>query len=255
MLRAVQVVVDEGLARPILVGRAEVIAARIERLGLRIDIGSTCEVVDVLGDPRIETAADEYYQLTRRRGVSMAVARETMRSRATPLAAMLLRRGDADAMLCGTVGAFNEHLHFVRDAIGCRSGVLTLAAMNMLMLPDRQIFICDTYVNRNPTPIEIAEITMLAAEEIRRFGLTPVAALLSHSSFGSSHAPEALLMREARTILLEHDPDLAVEGEMQGDAACRRRYSTTHFPTRASPPRRTCSSCPMSMPPISPTIC
>jgi len=230
VLRAVQVVVDEGLAHPVLVGRAEVIAARIEKLGLRLKFGANCDVINVLGDPRIEEAAEEYYRLTGRRGVTMAVARDAMRSRATPLAAMLLRRGDVDAMLCGTVGAFNEHLHFLREAIGLRSGVLTLAAMNMLMLPDRQIFICDTYVNRHPTPVEIAEITMLAAEEVRRFGITPVAALLSHSSFGSSDAPEARRMREAREILLEHDPDLALEGEMQGDAALSKATLDDRFP-------------------------
>jgi malate dehydrogenase (oxaloacetate-decarboxylating)(NADP+) len=172
----------------------------------------------------------EYYELGRRGGVTQAIAKEAMRSRASLIAAMLLRRGDVDAMLCGTVGTFDEHLRHVREVIGCRKGVLTLAAMNMLMLPDRQIFICDTYVNRHPKAVEIAEMTLLAAEEIRRFGLTPAAALLSHSSFGSSEAPEAQLMRDARTILLEHDPDLVVEGEMQGDAALSKAVLDRTFP-------------------------
>jgi len=153
-----------------------------------------------------------------------------MRSRASLIAAMLLRRGDVDAMLCGTVGTFEEHLKHLRDIIGQRPGVLTLATMNMLMLPGRQIFICDTYVNRNPSATEIAEMTLLAADEIRRFGLTPVAALLSHSSFGSSDTPEAQTMREARRILLDHDPVLVVEGEMQGDAALSKALLDERFP-------------------------
>jgi malate dehydrogenase (oxaloacetate-decarboxylating)(NADP+) len=143
---------------------------------------------------------------------------------------MLLRRGEVDAMLCGTVGTFDEHLAYVRDVIGKRPGVLTLAAMNMLMLPNRQIFICDTYVNHNPRPEEIAELALLAAEEVRRFGLTPVLALLSHSSFGSSNAPEAKLMRDARAILVEHDPGLIIDGEMRGDAALSRAVRDDVFP-------------------------
>ena len=174
VLRAVQVVVDEGIAFPVLLGRADVIARRIETLGLRLRVGETCEVVNILSDPRYPSVVAEYYELGRRGGVTQAIAKEAMRSRASLIAAMLLRRGDVDAMLCGTVGTFDEHLRHVREVIGCRKGVLTLAAMNMLMLPDRQIFICDTYVNRHPKAVEIAEMTLLAAEEIRRFGLTPV---------------------------------------------------------------------------------
>ena len=230
VLRAVQVVVDEGLARPVLVGRPDVIRARINSLGLRLEAGVNCEVVNILADPRIAQAAEEYLRLAQRKGVTPAIANEAMRTRATLLAAMLLRRGDVDAMLCGTVGTFGEHLHFVREVIGKRPGVLTLAAMNMLMLPERQLFICDTYVNRHPTAVEVAEMTLLAAEEIRRFGVTPVAALLSHSSFGSSDAPEAEVMRQARAILLEHDPNLEVEGEMQGDAALSKPVLDGTFP-------------------------
>jgi malate dehydrogenase (oxaloacetate-decarboxylating)(NADP+) len=230
VLRAVQVVVDEGLAHPVLLGRADVIAKRIETLGLRLELGRNCEVVNILADPRYPEIVDEYYQLGRRRGITEAIAKEAMRSRASLIAAMLLRRGDVDAMLCGTVGTFDEHLGYVREAIGQRPGVLTLAAMNMLMLPNRQIFICDTYVNHNPRPEEIAEMALLAAEEVRRFGLTPVVALLSHSSFGSSKAPEAQLMRDARSILIEHDPELIVEGEMRGDAALSKPLLDDVFP-------------------------
>ena len=235
VLRAVQVVVDEGLARPVLVGRAEVIAKRIKALGLRLKVGDSCEVVNILSDPRYQQVVGEYYQLARRRGITEAIAKEAMRSRASLIAAMLLNRGDVDAMLCGTVGTFDEHLGYVREVIGRRPGVLTLAAMNMLMLPNRQIFICDTYVNRNPRPQEIAEMTLLAAEAVRRFNLTPIVALLSHSSFGSSAAPEAQLMREARAILIEQDPELIVEGEMRGDAALSKAVLDDVFPNSRLP--------------------
>jgi malate dehydrogenase (oxaloacetate-decarboxylating)(NADP+) len=230
VLRAVQVVVDEGLARPVLVGRADVIGKRIEALGLRLKVGVTCDVVNILSDARYPELVSEYYRLGRRRGITESIAKEAMRSRASLIAAMLLRRGDVDAMLCGTVGTFDEHLGYVREVIGQRPGVLTLAAMNMLMLPDRQIFICDTYVNRNPRPEEIAEMALLAANEVRRFGILPVVALLSHSSFGSSNAPEARLMREARAILIEHDRELIVEGEMRGDAALSKSVLDDVFP-------------------------
>jgi malate dehydrogenase (oxaloacetate-decarboxylating)(NADP+) len=235
VLRAVQVVVDEGLARPLLVGRSEIIAKRIEALGLRLSVGGNCEVVDILSDPRYLDLVAEYYRLGRRSGITEAIAEDAMRSRSSLIAAMLLRRGDVDAMLCGTVGTFDEHLSYVREVIGRRRGVLTLAAMNMLMLPSRQIFICDTYVNHRPRPEDIAEMTLLAAEEIRRFGLTPIVALLSHSSFGSSSAPEAELMRQARAILTEHDAELVVEGEMRGDAALSKTVLDAVFPNSRLP--------------------
>jgi malate dehydrogenase (oxaloacetate-decarboxylating)(NADP+) len=219
VLRAVQVVADEGLARPVLAGRPEVMEKRIKSLGLRLKLGDTCDVVNISSDERYHEIVAEYYHLGRRQGVTEAIAKEALRSRASLISAMLLRRGDVDAMLCGTVSTFAEHLTYVKEVIGKREGVLTLAAMNMLMLPNRQIFICDTYVNPNPRPAEIAEMTLLAAQVVRRFGITPIIALLSHSSFGSSQAPEAQLMREARSILPECDPQLVVEGEMRGDDA------------------------------------
>ncbi len=219
VLRAAQTAVDEGLARPVLIGRADVISARVESLGLRLKLGRNCEVVNILDNPRYHEAWPEYYGLVRRKGVSPAIAKEEMRSRATLVGAMLVRRGDGDAMLCGTYGSYSEHLRYVRDVIGLRDSVKTLAAMNMLMLPGRQIFICDTYVNRDPSAEQIAEMTLLAAEEVRRFGLTPSVALLSHSSFGSSDAPSAQKMRDALALVGARAPDLAVDGEMQGDAA------------------------------------
>ncbi len=219
VLRAAQTAVDEGLARPVLIGRADVISARVESLGLRLKLGRNCEVVNILDNPRYHEAWPEYYGLVRRKGVTPAIAKEEMRSRATLVGAMLVRRGDGDAMLCGTYGSYSEHLRYVRDVIGLRDSVKTLAAMNMLMLPGRQIFICDTYVNRDPSAEQIAEMTLLAAEEVRRFGLTPSVALLSHSSFGSSDAPSAQKMRDALALVGARAPDLAVDGEMQGDAA------------------------------------
>jgi malate dehydrogenase (oxaloacetate-decarboxylating)(NADP+) len=230
ILRAVQVVVDEGLAKPLLIGRADEITSRIKSLGLRLVPGATCEIVDVRTDMRYQDMTVEYYQLARRGGITPAIAAEALRTRATLIGAMLLRRGDVDAMLCGTVGTFDEHLAYVREAIGARPGVTTLATMNMLMLPGRQIFICDTYVNRRPGAEEITEITLLAAEEVRRFGVTPSVALLSHSSFGSSHAPEAQVMRQARVLLAARAPDLLVEGEMRGDAALSKPVLDEVFP-------------------------
>jgi malate dehydrogenase (oxaloacetate-decarboxylating)(NADP+) len=219
VLRAAQVAVDEGLARPVLIGRAEIIAQRIANFGLRLKLGENCEAVNIHSDPRYRDVVAEYYELTKRKGVTLAIAREQMRTRPTLIGAILLRRGDVDAMLCGTTGAYMEHLGFVRDVIGPRPGVKTLAAMNMLMLPDRQVFICDTQVNRRPTAEQLAEITLLAAEEMRRFGLTPRVAMLSHSSFGSSDCGEAKLMRDALALVEAAEPGLEIEGEMQGDAA------------------------------------
>ncbi len=150
-----------------------------------------------------------------------------MRSRGTLLAAMLLRRGAADAMLCGTLGRYADHLADVRNVIGLRPGAKTLAAMQMLMLPGRQLFICDTHVNRDPDAAQIAEIALLAAEEVRRFGVTPSVALLSHSSFGGSEVATAVKMREALALVRARDPTLAIDGEMRGDAALVARRSST----------------------------
>ena len=234
VLRAAQVVVDEGLARPLLVGRPEVIAERIAQYGLRLTLdgpaGGDCQCVNLLDPAVYGEAADAYYQLSRRRGVSRATARAEMRSRGTLLGAMLVRLGKADAMLCGAVGGYPDHLRYVRDVIGLRRGSQTFAAMQMLMLPGRQLFICDTHVNVDPTADQIAEITLLAAEEVRRFGITPSVALLSHSSFGGSDAPAAVKMREALALVQARDPKLAVDGEMRGDAALSKEILDREFP-------------------------
>ncbi len=230
VLRAAQAAVDEGIARPLLVGRADVIAARIQKLGLRLKLGDNCDGVNILDDPRYRDYGQEFYQLVRRKGVSRPEAMEAMRSRPTAMGAMLVRRGDADAMLCGTRGNYADHLKHVRNVIGMREGVKTLAAMQMLILPGRQLFICDTHVNRDPNAEEIAEMTLRAAEEVQRFGLKPSVALLSHSSFGSSDSPAAQKMRDALAIILAKAPGLAVEGEMRADAALSKTIRDTEFP-------------------------
>jgi malate dehydrogenase (oxaloacetate-decarboxylating)(NADP+) len=230
VLRAAQVVVDEGLARPLLLGRPDVINQRIGEYGLRLVPGTDCEIVNGLDPAIYGDAADDYFQLMRRDGVSRALARSEMRSRSTLLAAMLVRQGRADAMLCGTLGSYGEHLRHVRDVIGLRPGTQTLAAMQMLMLPGRQLFICDTHVNRDPSAEQVAEIALLAADEVRRFGVTPSVALLSHSSFGGSDAPSAVKMRAALALVRARDPKLAVEGEMRGDAALSKPILDREFP-------------------------
>ena len=230
VLRTVQVIVDEGLAIPVLVGRADIIESRMDSLGLRLRPGSNCEVVNFETDTRYDDTWRDYYQLVRRDGVTEVMAKDAMRNRSTLIAAMLLRRGDVDSMLCGTSGAFYEHLHYVCQAIGPRPGVRTWGTMNMLILGGRPLFICDTNVNRDPTAEQISELTMLAAEEVRRFGLVPSVALLSHSSFGSTDSPSAQKMRDALKLIHKAAPELAVEGEMQGDAALSKRILDRVFP-------------------------
>ena len=230
VLRAAQVAIDEGIAWPVLIGRADIINTRIDKLGLRLKPGVNCESVNVLDDPRYREVWSEYYQLAKRKGVSQALAKEEVRSRPTLIGAMLVRRGDADAMLCGTSGSYADHLKYVRTVIGLREGVKTFAAMQMLILPDRQLFVCDTHVNYDPTAEQIAEMTLLAAEEVRRFGLTPSVALLSHSSFGSSDAASAGKMRDALALILAQAPELTVEGEMHGDLALSKPMRDHEFP-------------------------
>jgi len=219
VLRAAQVVVDEGVARPILIGRPDVIATRIERYGLRLRLGTDVECVNVLDDPRYRDTWMEYYQLGKRVGVTKSLAQSEIRTRTTLIGAMLVRKGDADAMLCGTVGAYADHLRYVRTTIGLRKGVHTFAAMQLLILPNRHLFICDTHVNPDPTAEQVAEMTMLAAAAVKRFGLAPRVALLSHSNFGSSDLPSAVKMRAALELIRERNPDFPVDGEMQADTA------------------------------------
>ncbi|MDD4965210.1 MAG: NADP-dependent malic enzyme [Gallionella sp.] len=230
VLHAVQTVVDEGLAYPILVGRPSVVEQRIAKLGLRIRAGVDFELVNPDDDPRYRDYWMEYHQLMQRQGVTPESAKREMRRRTTLIAAMLVHKGDADAMLCGTVSQPLRHLSYIDEVIGRQAGVNVYAAMNILMLPKHTLFICDTHVNLDPTAEQIAEMTLLAAEEVRRFGLTPKAALLSHSSFGSHANPSAQKMARARELLEQLAPELEVEGEMHGDAALSEALRQPLFP-------------------------
>jgi len=230
ILRAAQVVVDESLARPTLIGRPDVIEKRIERLGLRLKRGQDFDLVDPDRDPRYREYWTEYYRLAGRRGVTPEIAKLEMRQQPTLIGAMLVHMGDADAMLCGIFGDYPRHLRFVDSVVGKRPGVNHYAAMNLLLLPNRTVFICDTYVNFDPSAEVIAETTVLAADEIRRFGIAPKVALLSHSSFGGADTPSSCKMREALERLRALAPDLEVDGEMQGDMALSEEIRKRVFP-------------------------
>jgi malate dehydrogenase (oxaloacetate-decarboxylating)(NADP+) len=219
VLQAVQAVSDEKLCLPILIGRPEVIDLRIERAGLRIKIGEHFEVVNPENDDRFKETWTEYYQIMRRKGVSPDDAKTAVRTSTTLIGAMLVRRGDADALICGSIGRYQDHLKHVNDVIGKKENVSIFAAMNLLPMQNRTLFISDTYVNNEPTSQEIAEITMMAADEVKRFGLTPKVALLSHSNFGTETSKSATKMSGALDIIEQLDPNMEIDGEMHGDAA------------------------------------
>jgi malate dehydrogenase (oxaloacetate-decarboxylating)(NADP+) len=230
MLRAAQVVIDEGLAKLILVGRPGVIERRLERNGLRIRPGKDFELVNPESDPRYREYWTEYHRLAERRGVTQQFAQTEMRQRHTLIGAMMMHRGEADGLVCGAVGTYGDHLQDVDRVIGRRPGVRNYYAMNALMLPRRTVFICDTYVNLDPTAEQLAEMTTLAAREVRRFGVVPRVALLSHSNFGNSDAPSARKMREALELIRSIDPELAIDGEMHGDSALNAELRLANFP-------------------------
>ncbi|MDO9450360.1 MAG: phosphate acyltransferase, partial [Rugosibacter sp.] len=230
VLRAVQVVIDEGLAQPVVIGRPGVIAARIEKAGLRIVAGRDFEVVNPESDPRYKKLWQAYHQRLGRHGVTPEVAKQAMRSNTTLIGAMLLAEGDVDAMLCGVIGGHGQHLLHVADVIGLKPNAHNFAAMNLLLLPKHTLFICDTYVNQDPSAELLAELTLMAAEEVRRFGLTPKVALLSHSNFGSVRSASAQKMAQARRLIEARAPDLEVDGEMHGDAALSQAIRERAFP-------------------------
>jgi malate dehydrogenase (oxaloacetate-decarboxylating)(NADP+) len=230
VLRATQVVVDEGLATPILVGRPAVIERRLARLGLRIRPGTDFEITNPEHDPRYREYWTEYYRLTERKGVSQQYAKIEMRRRLTLIGAMMVHRGEADGMICGTFGTHGLHLGYVDQVLGLAPGVRQFAAMNAVMLPNHTVFITDTYVNVDPTAEQIADIAILAAEVIRRFGIEPRVALLSHSSFGTGDDPASRKMREALARINALAPGLDVEGEMHGDAALDEAVRIAAFP-------------------------
>ena len=227
VLRACQIVVDEGLARPTLIGRPAVIAQRIEKFGLRLREELDYDVVNVEQDDRYRDFWQTYHRMTERKGVTQQLAKIEMRRRLTLIGSMLLHKGEVDGLICGTWGTTQHHLKYIDQVIGKREGgspstaqdVRIYACMNGLMLPGRQVFLVDTHVNHDPSPEELSEITVMAAEEMLRFGLQPKAALLSHSNFGSSDEPSAVKMRRTLALLREQAPWLEVDGEMHGDVA------------------------------------
>ncbi|MCX7209292.1 MAG: NADP-dependent malic enzyme [Burkholderiales bacterium] len=219
VLRAVQVVLDEGLAKPILIGRPAVLEQRIQRYGLRLRPEIDFDVINPERDDRYRSYWEAYFAMTKRKGVTEQWAKLEMRRRHTLIGAMAIHKGDADGMICGTFGSPPLHLHYIDQVLGKRKGVNTYAAMNALVMENRQVVLVDTHINENPTAEQLAEITIMAADEMRRFGLHPRAALLSHSNFGSSDSESAQKMRAALVLIRERAPDLEIDGEMHGDTA------------------------------------
>jgi malate dehydrogenase (oxaloacetate-decarboxylating)(NADP+) len=230
VLRAVQTVVDEGLAQPILIGRPNVIERRAGSLGLRIRAGREFELVNAESDPRYREYWTAYHRLAERKGVSPEYAKLEMRREHTLIGAMMIHQGEADGMLCGTYGSHAQHLRYIDQVIGRRTGVRHYAAMNALMLAQQTVFLCDTYVTPDPDAENIAEMTVLAAETVRRFGIVPKVALLSASNFGSVDIASAHKMRQALALLAVRAPELEVEGEMHGDAALSEAIRARVFP-------------------------
>ena len=231
VLRAAQIAVDEGIAFPILVGRTAVIENNIKKLGLRLEHGTNIEIVDQEKNPLYEEFWKDYHHTMQRKGVTEEYAQREARRRSTLIAALLVKFGKADGMLCGTYSSYDIHLDFVSNVIGLKEGVNNFFTLNALMLEDRNLFIADTYVNTNPTAEQLVDMTIMAAEEVRRFGITPRIALLSHSSFGSDqNDPSAKKMREVYRLLSERAPELEVEGEMHGDAALDESIRHFAFP-------------------------
>jgi len=230
VLQAAQVIINEGLAKPILIGRPAVIEERLTKLGLTLRVGEDIELVNQDANPRYEEYWNWYHRLMERRGVSPELAQREVRRRTTLIGAMLVHFGAADGLICGTFAQYALHLRFIRQVIGLRNDACDYAAMNVVMLPGRTLFICDTYVNPDPTAEQLAGITVLAAEQVRRFGIIPKVALLSHSSFGTHDTVSAQKMRDVLQRINALAPDLEVEGEMHGDAALSEEIRQRVFP-------------------------
>ena len=219
VLRAVQVIVDEKLARPILVGRPAVLRARIDKYGLRLKLGHDVEVTNPEHDERFNQYWTTYWEMMCRRGITKEMARVEMRRRLTLIGAMMVYLGDADGMVCGTVGAYHDHLRFIDQVLGKKDGVKSYAAMNILLLEGRTVALVDTHVNEDPSADQIAEFTVQAAKQMRRLDLEPKVALLSRSNFGSDSSASGEKMRQALALVHEADPTLEIDGEVHGDCA------------------------------------
>ncbi len=230
VLRAVQVVLDEGMAKPILVGRPEVVKMRLERAGLKLQIGRDFDLCDPENDPRFREYWELYRSLLAREGVTPDVAKAAVRRSNTLIASLMLRRGEADALICGLVGRYDSHLEHIQHVIGRKAGVRTMAAMNALMLEQHTLFIADTFVNEVPSAEELADIAQLAAAEVQRFGMPPKVAFLSHSIFGSSSRSSAQRMRAAHALFRAQAPEIECDGEMHGDAALSEPVRRGYLP-------------------------
>ena len=230
VLQAAQQIIDEGIGRPILVGRVPVIEQRIERLGLRMQPGKDVELINILQDRRFDSYWNQYHEIMGRHGVSPRAAKKAVRSDNTVVAALALYRGEADAMLCGVVGRFNHHLQIIKDVIGKREGVADFSTVSALILPSGSFFMCDTHVTADPSAEEIVEMTLLAAAEVRAFGIEPKVALLSRSNFGTHDSTAATKMRHALHLLHQRAPGLEAEGEMHADAALSEEIRNFAFP-------------------------
>ncbi|MFN3789101.1 NADP-dependent malic enzyme [Massilia sp.] len=233
VLRAVQVVVDEKLARPILVGRPAVLEKRIEKFGLRLKLGQNVDVINPDFDERYRDYWQTYYEMAKRKGVTIDLAKIEMRRRHTLIGAMMVHKGDADGLICGTYGTTWMHLHYIDQVLGKRPGSNVYAAMNFLITPDRQLAMVDTHVNENPSAEELAEITVMAAEEMERFGMHPRAALLSHSNFGTANSASAQKMRAVLPLVQQAKPNLEIDGEMHGDTAIEAKVRAKIMPNSA----------------------
>lgn len=230
VLRAAQTAIDEKIALPILIGRPSVIDMRIQKMGLRIKAGHDVTIINPEDDERFNEIWSAYYQLRARHGVTPTIAKAMVRKHNTLIGVLLMQRGDGDALICGIGSRFDNQLKYVDEVIGQKPGVSTYAAMNVLMLPEQTLFVCDTHVNEDPTAEQIADMTIQAAQEVQRFGITPKVALISHSNFGSRHTSSAQKMAKARQILEQRAPDLEVDGEMQADAALSESIRQSHYP-------------------------
>ena len=230
VLRAAQTAIDEKIARPILIGRPAVIGMRIEKMGLRMKAGENFEIVNPEDDDRFHESWNAYYQLRSRHGVTPTIAKAMVRKHNTLIGVLLMQRGDADAMICGIGSRFDNQLKYIDEIIGLKPGIKTYAAMNVLMLPEQTLFICDTHVNEDPSAEQIADMAIQAADEVKRFGIEPKVALISHSNFGSRATASARKMALARQILLERAPQLNVDGEMQADSALSESILKSNFP-------------------------
>lgn len=230
VLRAAQTAIDEKIALPILIGRPAVIGMRIEKMGLRMKAGENFEIVNPEDDDRFHESWNAYYQLRSRHGVTPTIAKAMVRKHNTLIGVLLMQRGDADAMICGIGSRFDNQLKYIDEIIGLKPGIKTYAAMNVLMLPEQTLFICDTHVNEDPSAEQIADMAIQAADEVKRFGIEPKVALISHSNFGSRATASARKMALARQILLERAPQLNVDGEMQADSALSESILKSNFP-------------------------